>query len=102
MAQDYVAPELWQLPQETIELIPLTVTLGGSATTSYTISVIPDNGTRPSVFAGPSTVGDEVGYLVNGPTLLASAGGYKNFRGFVKVTGDGETPELEPFHIKFT
>ena len=97
MPQELDPVEYWEFPRETIELIPLTVTAGGSATTVYTVACVPNDGTRPSSFGAPTTAGGDTGYLVNGPTL-----GVGSFKGFVKIDSNPEDPVIPAFTLKLT
>jgi hypothetical protein len=94
MPQTLTTPDAWEFPRETIELIPLAVTLAGSATFDYTVACVPNDGTRPTSFAAPASAGADVGYLVNGPTLGAGS-----FAGYVKIDSNPEDPVLPAFTL---
>ena len=100
MPQTLVPVDHWEFPRETIELIPLTVTVGTSATTSYTVACVASSASRPisgGSFTSPTTAGTDLGYLVNGPTLGAG-----QFAGFVKIDSNPEDPVIPAFTLTLT
>jgi len=101
MPQTNVAVDFWEFPRETVELIPLIVTVGSSATTSYQVACVP-KGTRPSSWGSPDVAGFDAGYLVNGPTLSASSAFPAEFLGFVRIDSNPEDPVIPAFTLKLT
>jgi hypothetical protein len=95
----------WELERESVELIPLTVetysasTGNWTATTTYTVACVP-LGTRPSSFASNTSDAGDTGYLVNGPTLGASASFPADFVGFYKLDGSVQDPVRKAFTLK--
>lgn len=75
-------------PRETVEFIPVTVTVDGvEVTTGVTFSVVID-GTRPTVWTAPTTLNGKIGVLVSGLAVGA-------YHVFAKITSSPETPVVE-------
>jgi len=82
-------------PRETVEFQPVPITVGGVAvTTGVTYSVVAE-GTRPTVFVAPTTLGDEIGVMVAG-----FAPGY--WRVFAKIASSPETPVVDAGYFQIT
>ncbi len=83
-------------PRETVELVPLTVTIDGVAATEYQTALVTD-GDRPTVWTDAVTIGDITGVMLPGtatkPTTL---------RIFAKVTSSPEVPVIDMGTIQLT
>ncbi len=77
-------------PRETVELIPVTVTVNGApVTTGVQLCVTPD-GARPTVWEAPYELDGRIGYMLDG-TLQ----GDKAYRVWAKVTDTPEIPVID-------
>jgi len=56
-------------PRETVEFIPVTVTVDGVAVTSGVTFAVVADGVRPSTFSAATTLGGEIGVLITTPTI---------------------------------
>lgn len=75
------------IERESIEFVPVTVTLDGEPTqTGVTLAIVPV-GERPEEFTDRYELDDEIGILVDGPTL-----GEGYFFVWYKITDNPEIP----------
>jgi hypothetical protein len=82
-------------PRETVEFIPVTVTVDGTpVTTGVQFAVVAD-GVRPTTFSAPVTLSGKIGVLISG---LAAG----NYRIWAQVTAAPETPVIECGYITIT
>ena len=83
------------LPRETVEFLPVPITVGGVAVlTGVTFAVVAE-GTRPATWVAPTTLDDEIGVMVSG-----FAPGY--WRVFAKVASSPETPVIDCGYFQIT
>jgi protein-disulfide isomerase len=74
-------------PRESIEFLPITVTVDGVKVSTGVTFAKTTGADRPTVFNAAVTVGSNIGVMVAGePTGLTTI--------YAKVTGTGETPVI--------
>jgi len=83
-------------PRETVELVPLTVTVNGTPVTSYSTAMVSD-GTRPTVWTAAVTVGGSTGVMLPGTATKAD-----RLRIFAKITDSPEIPVMDLGTITLT
>lgn len=85
-----------ELQRETVELVPVTVTVDGTALTVADVGTIQLaialNGERPTTWAAPTVVGSKYGVLVDTPAP-------GNWTVYAKVSSTPETPVIDCGHF---
>ena len=81
--------------RESIEFLPVTVTVDGQPVTAGVTFCIAPQSARPTEFAAPVTLGGKIGVMIQGLT----PGGY---RIWAKVTSNPETPVINCGYITVT
>ena len=76
--------------RETLEFLPVSVTVNGTAVTTDVEFSVVDLDSRPSTFGAATTIGGAIGVMVNGTAL-----GPGTFRVFAKVTSSPEIPVID-------
>lgn len=108
MPQSRPPVDHWEMERETVDIIPLLVETYNSAsaawtaTTSYQVQCV-RQGTRPASggWGSASTVGPDVGFVVNGLTLdPTQIGG--DFNGYYKLAASPLTVVEPAFTLKLT
>lgn len=74
--------------RETIEFLPVTVTRNGTPTTTGIEFAITPHSTRPTTWTPPTTLGTDIGVMVEG----LPPGAYKVW---ARITATAETPVLQ-------
>lgn len=74
-------------PRETIEFIPVTVTVDGTPVTTGVMFSVTDWGVRPTIWTEPISLGDRIGVM----TVTQPPGSYQIW---AKVTDSPETPVI--------
>ena len=82
-------------PRETVEFLPVTVTVDGAAVTTGVTFAVVTLGTRPTTFVAPTTLGGKIGVMVGG-----YAAGY--WQVFAKVVSSPETPVIDCGYFSVT
>ena len=76
--------------RETLEFLPVVVTVDGVAVTTGVEFAIVDINARPDTFASPTVLGDDIGVMVDGASL-----GTGTFRVFAQITDSPEVPVID-------
>ena len=76
--------------RETLEFLPVVVTVDGVEVTAGVEFAIVDINARPETWDEPTVLGDAIGVMVDGATL-----GTGTFRVFAQVTDSPEVPVID-------
>ena len=76
--------------RETLEFLPVTVTVNGTAVTANVEFAICDLSERPSTFGSAVTLSGDIGVMVDGTAL-----GPGTFRVFAQINSSPEVPVID-------
>ncbi len=83
-------------PRESVELVPVTVTVDGVATTAGVTLALTTDRARPTTWSAPTVIGPASGWLLDG-TLTPGL-----YRLWARVSSAPETPVVEVGTITIT
>jgi hypothetical protein len=85
-----VNPSIPLFQRETLEFLPVVVTVDGDPVTDGVEIAVTDTTSRPEDWEPAATLGDAIGVMVDGATL-----GVGTFRVFARVTDAPEVPVVD-------